>query len=84
MLGSHCLLSLLVMFSDYRMRRVTGFLDPWPILQHGIPAHAVPDRESVGGEWFGVGWAPACRSCSICPRPHNDFLFAVLAEEPGD
>ncbi|MCB1743907.1 MAG: FtsW/RodA/SpoVE family cell cycle protein, partial [Gammaproteobacteria bacterium] len=35
------------------------------------------------GEWFGVGLGESVQKLFYLPEAHNDFLFAVLAEELG-
>ena len=35
------------------------------------------------GEWFGVGLGASVQKLFYLPEAHNDFLFAVLAEELG-
>lgn len=75
--------ALLVMSADYRMRRITGFLDPW--------AHAydsgfqlTQSLIAIGrGQWFGVGIGDSVQKLFYLPEAHTDFLFAVLAEELG-
>ncbi|HKC16491.1 MAG TPA: FtsW/RodA/SpoVE family cell cycle protein, partial [Steroidobacteraceae bacterium] len=77
------LLSLLVMFSDYRMRRVTGFLDPWAD-PYNTGFQLTQSLIAIGrGEWFGVGLGASVQKLFYLPEAHNDFLFAVLAEELG-
>jgi len=82
-LGSTALLTLLVMFSDYRMRRVTGFLDPWAD-PYNTGFQLTQSLIAIGrGEWFGVGLGASVQKLFYLPEAHNDFLFAVLAEELG-
>ena len=76
-------MTLLVVFSGYRMRRVTGFLDPWADpYQSGF--QLTQSLIAIGrGEWFGVGLGASVQKLFYLPEAHNDFLFAVLAEELG-
>jgi cell division protein FtsW len=82
-LGAAGAFALLVMSADYRMRRITGFLDPW--------AHAydsgfqlTQSLIAIGrGQWFGVGIGDSVQKLFYLPEAHTDFLFAVLAEELG-
>ena len=82
-LGASGLFALLVIFSSYRLRRVTGFLDPWADpLNSGF--QLTQSLIAIGrGEWFGVGLGASVQKLFYLPEAHNDFLFAVLAEELG-
>jgi cell division protein FtsW len=76
-------MSLLVMFSSYRMRRITGFLDPWAD-PYNTGFQLTQSLIAIGrGEWFGVGLGASVQKLFYLPEAHNDFLFAVLAEELG-
>jgi len=81
-LGSLALAALAVI-SPYRLRRLTGFLDPW-----GDPFDSgfqlVQSLIAIGrGEWFGVGLGSSVLKMFYLPEAHTDFVFAVLAEEFG-
>jgi cell division protein FtsW len=81
-LGSAAL-GLLAIVSPYRLRRLTGFLDPW-----GDPFNSgfqlVQSLIAIGrGEWFGVGLGASVQKLFYLPESHTDFVFAVLAEEFG-
>lgn len=76
-------LGLLVLTSEYRMRRLTAFLDPWADpwdsgfqLTQSLIAIA-------RGEWFGVGLGGSVQKLFYLPEAHTDFVFAVFAEEFG-
>ncbi|HET9695050.1 MAG TPA: putative lipid II flippase FtsW [Steroidobacteraceae bacterium] len=74
---------LLALISPYRLRRLTGFLDPW-----GDPFDSgfqlVQSLIAIGrGEWFGVGLGASVQKLFYLPEAHTDFVFAVLAEEFG-
>jgi cell division protein FtsW len=76
-------MALLVVFSGYRMRRLTAFLDPW-----ADPFHSgfqlTQSLIAIGrGAWFGVGLGASVQKLFYLPEAHTDFLFAVLAEELG-
>ncbi len=67
----------------YRGARVTAFLDPW---QHasGKAYQTVHALMAVGdGGWFGAGLGGSVQKLFYLPEAHNDFIFAVLAEEFG-
>jgi cell division protein FtsW len=68
---------------DYRVERLTGFLDPdadplGPRYQYlrGLWALA-------NGGWFGVGLGEGHLKWGRLPNAHNDFIFAIVAEELG-
>lgn len=75
--------TLLVLISPYRMKRVTGFLDPfadpsgdgYQIIQALI--------SYVNGGWFGVGLGSGVQKMYFLPEAHTDFLFSVVGEELG-
>jgi cell division protein FtsW len=76
-------LAALAVLSPYRLRRLTGFLDPW-----GDPFNSgfqlVQSLIAIGrGEWFGVGLGSSVQKLFYLPEAHTDFVFAVLAEEFG-
>jgi len=68
---------------DYRVRRLTSFLDPWadPFNDGFQLTQALI---AVGrGEWFGVGLGASVQKLFYLPMAHTDFILAVLAEELG-
>jgi cell division protein FtsW len=76
-------MTLLVLFSDYRMRRLTAFLDPWADPYH-TGFQLTQSLIAIGrGAWFGVGLGASVQKLFYLPEAHTDFLFAVLAEELG-
>ena len=76
-------LSMLVLFSGYRLRRLTAFLDPWAD-PYNSGFQLTQSLIAIGrGEWFGVGLGASVQKLFYLPEAHNDFLFAVLAEELG-
>jgi cell division protein FtsW len=73
----------LILTSEYRLKRVTGFMDPWadPLgkgyqLSHSLIAFG-------RGEWTGVGLGGSVEKLFYLPEAHTDFLMAVIAEELG-
>ncbi|MGR8941223.1 MAG: putative lipid II flippase FtsW [Gammaproteobacteria bacterium] len=75
--------ALLVYLEPYRMKRITGFLDPWadPL---GTGFQLVQALISFGrGEWLGVGLGSGIQKLFYLPEAHTDFLFSVIAEELG-
>ncbi|HMH66903.1 MAG TPA: putative lipid II flippase FtsW [Pinirhizobacter sp.] len=71
------------MTEDYRMKRLTSFLDPW--------AHPYDDGFqltqaliAIGrGEWLGVGLGSSVQKLFYLPEAHTDFILSVIAEELG-
>ncbi len=71
---------------NYRLARLTSFLDT------PDPAKCVEDacwqmvqaRNAIEhGGWFGVGLGKSSVKFGWLPAAHNDFIFAVIAEELG-
>ncbi|MEO6212637.1 MAG: putative lipid II flippase FtsW [Vicinamibacterales bacterium] len=76
-------LYLLIWTSDYRWRRVTAFLDPWKDpLGDGFQIIQSMIAVATGGI-FGRGLMGGVQKLFYLPEPHNDFIFAVIAEELG-
>ena len=73
----------LIMFSEYRLKRVTSFMDPW-LDPYGTGYQLSHALIAFGrGEWLGVGLGASVEKLFYLPEPHTDFLLAVLAEELG-
>jgi cell division protein FtsW len=73
----------LIATSDYRMRRVTAFLDPWadPL---GDGWQMIQSMIAVGtGGVFGRGLMGGVQKLFYLPEPHNDFIYSVIGEELG-
>lgn len=67
----------------YRGARVTAFLDPWSHAT-GKAYQTVHALMAVGdGGWLGSGLGASVQKLFYLPEAHNDFVFAVLAEELG-
>ena len=67
----------------FRMTRVLTFFDPWQDIS-GDGWQVVQSLYAIGsGGLFGVGLGDSTQKYSYIPEPHNDFIFAVLAEELG-
>jgi len=73
----------LVVTSPYRVKRLTGFLDPWADpFDSGF--QLTQSLIAIGrGEWFGVGLGESVQKLFYLPEAHTDFVFAVFAEEFG-
>lgn len=73
----------LMVAAPYRVVRLTCFLNPWA---HADACGYQPVQSLIAigrGEWFGVGLGASVQKLMYLPEAHNDFLFAVLAEELG-
>ncbi len=74
---------VLVVTSPYRLRRLTGFLDPWAD-PYNSGFQLTQSLIAIGrGEWFGVGLGNSVQKLFYLPEAHTDFVFAVYAEEFG-
>ncbi|HPE59710.1 MAG TPA: putative lipid II flippase FtsW [Thiolinea sp.] len=67
----------------YRGARLEAFWDPWRY-EMGKGYQTVHALMSVGdGGWFGNGLGAGVQKLFYLPEAHNDFIFAVLADEFG-
>ncbi|HEU0277994.1 MAG TPA: putative lipid II flippase FtsW, partial [Rhodanobacteraceae bacterium] len=69
--------------TNYRVQRLTSFLDPWkdPFTNGFQLTQALI---AVGrGKWFGVGLGGSVQKLFYLPEAHTDFILAVIAEELG-
>lgn len=81
-IGAVAVMIPLVMMG-YRGERVMAFLDPWSHAS-GKAYQTVHALMAVGdGGWFGAGLGASVQKLFYLPEAHNDFIFAVLAEEMG-
>jgi cell division protein FtsW len=73
----------LIVTSEYRMRRVRTYLDPWAD-QFNDGYQAVQSFIAVGsGGLFGKGLMGSVQKFFYIPEAHNDFIFAIVGEEFG-
>lgn len=81
--GTAVLLGFLVSSSEYRMKRILAFMDPWAD-QFNSGYQLTQALIAFGrGEWFGVGLGNSLQKLFYLPEAHTDFVFAVIAEETG-
>lgn len=74
---------LLIQTQPYRMARLTNFTDPWAD-QFGAGYQLSQALIAFGrGGWLGMGLGNSIQKQFYLPEAHTDFVFAVLAEEPG-
>jgi len=85
LLSTTSILALLVMQFPSRMRRFSGFLDPWDenvVFNAGY--QLAQSLIAIGrGEWLGVGLGNSVQKLFYLPEAHTDFIFAVFSEEFG-
>ncbi|GGI75225.1 cell division protein FtsW [Saccharopolyspora subtropica] len=83
LLGALTGILALAMVADYRMARITSFLDPLadPMGQGYQAMQALYALADGGlfGRGLGQGWS----KWQYLPNVHNDFIFAVIGEELG-
>jgi cell division protein FtsW len=73
----------LVVFEPYRFKRIVAFLDPWAD-PFGSGYQIVQSLIAVGsGGILGRGFMAGVQKLYYIPEPHNDYIFAVIAEELG-
>ena len=71
------------MNGGFRLARITTFLDPWSDAK-GDGWQIIQSLYAIGsGGLFGAGLGESKQKFLYIPEPHNDFIFAVLAEELG-
>lgn len=72
-----------VMTSDYRMRRLTAFVDPYSDPE-GAGYHMIQSLVAVAnGAGPGRGLGFGLQKFGYLPEDRTDFLFAVICEELG-
>jgi cell division protein FtsW len=77
------LLTWVAMSSEYRLRRLTSFRNPW-LDPFDSGFQLTQSLIAIGrGGWTGVGLGESVQKLFYLPEAHTDFLFAVLAEELG-
>ncbi len=67
----------------YRLERIMNFSNQWQDAQ-GTGWQTIQSLYAIGsGGFFGVGLGNSKQKYLYISEPHNDFIFAVLAEELG-
>ena len=67
----------------FRIARIVSFLDPWADAK-GDGYQVIQGLYAIGsGGLFGVGLGKSKQKYLYIPEPHNDFIFAIIAEELG-
>ena len=74
---------MLIVFEEYRMKRITSFLDPWAD-PFGSGYQLTQSLMAYGrGDIFGQGLGNSLQKLEYLPEAHTDFIMAILAEELG-
>jgi cell division protein FtsW len=77
------LIGLLAVVQPYRLERLITFVDPWQFA-FGSGYQLTQALIAFGrGEVFGLGLGEGIQKLFYLPEAHNDFIFAVIAEELG-
>lgn len=68
---------------EYRVRRLTSFLNPWEDVR-GKGYHIVQSLFALSsGGLLGVGLGHSRQKFFYLPEPQTDFIFAIIGEELG-
>jgi cell division protein FtsW len=72
-----------MLFEEYRLKRLTSFIDPWATLE-GDGYQVIQSWVAMhSGGLFGQGLGNSMAKLHFLPEPWTDFIAAVLAEELG-
>jgi cell division protein FtsW len=73
----------IALLQPYRVARLTAFMDPWAD-PFDTGFQLTQSLIAIGsGQLTGVGLGQSVQKLFYLPEAHNDFVFAVLAEELG-
>lgn len=76
-------LAAVAVVQPYRVERLMTFLDPWAT-PFGPGYQLTQALIAFGsGGFFGLGIGEGVQKLFYLPYPHNDFIYAVIAEELG-
>jgi cell division protein FtsW len=77
------IVAILIVVAPYRMRRLTGFLDP-EASQFADGYQGLQGLYALAsGGWFGTGLGESKAKWQYLPHPETDFIFAIVGEELG-
>lgn len=79
------LVYLMLIWSPYRWRRITAFLDPMAKenIQDGAYQLVQSLKAFASGGLYGLGLGHGKQKLGYLPEAHTDFIFAVVGEELG-
>ncbi|HBD96165.1 MAG: cell division protein FtsW [Spirochaetes bacterium GWF1_31_7] len=75
--------AIMIMLAPYRMKRLFAFINPWndPL---GSGWQTIQAMKCFAlGKFFGVGLGESTQKNMALPEAHNDYIFAIIAEEGG-
>ena len=73
----------LITLEPYRQRRLAAYWDPWAFrANEGFQVVQSLIAVGSGGVW-GKGFMQGVQKMFYLPEAHNDFIYAVIAEEMG-
>ncbi|MBL7031876.1 MAG: putative lipid II flippase FtsW [Nitrospira sp.] len=82
-LSSLPVIYIVVSSSEYRMKRIMSFTDPWKDA-FGDGFQLVQSFIAFGsGRFFGVGLGGSKQKLYFLPEVHTDFIFSLIGEELG-
>lgn len=77
------LFAVLILTSEYRLKRVTSFMDPFADA-YGDGFQLSNSQMAFGqGEFWGQGLGNSVQKLEYLPEAHTDFVMAVIGEEFG-
>jgi cell division protein FtsW len=77
------LAAIMIVVEPYRMRRLTGFLNPWADAQHTGFQGVQGIYAIASGGWWGLGLGASRQKWSYLPNQYTDYIFAIIGEELG-
>lgn len=77
------LIAALAVLQPYRMQRLISFIDPWEFAFSSGYQLTQALIAFGRGEIFGLGLGEGIQKLFYLPEAHNDFIYAVVAEELG-
>lgn len=77
------LLGAIALLEPYRLTRLITFTDPWAYAFNSGYQLTQALIAFGRGEFFGLGLGEGIQKLHYLPEAHNDFIFAVIAEELG-
>ena len=77
------LFASLIWIAPYRMQRLLSFMDPFADPTNSGYQVVQSYVAFAKGKFFGVGLGNSSQKLFSLPHQHNDFIFAIIAEELG-